>query len=519
MVSEDGDRRVRCVGTAPNGYRREVTVRPSTDPGVRVRFAPSPTGALHLGSAFVALANVAYSTSTAGTFVLRIDDTDQSRSREEDTDELLRLLRWLEIDWDEGPIRQSERGDVYAAALDRLIDAGHAYPCFCGAARLADLRAEQERAGLPPRYDGRCRALERDEAERSVAEGAPHVLRFAVPEGRDVEVDDLVHGRVVVPAGSFGDPILCRADGSPGYLLASVVDDIDLAITHVIRGEDHLPNTARQLLLFEALEAPVTPTFAHLPLLRDVDGRKLSKRDPLGTLDEFADEGFLPVTVRRYLAELLGQGAVDLLDAEREDAVDFRVERVPTGAPRVDRARLESLGREDMAMLDPAEWLRGTNLEPTPEREPVVRELAAASPSRVALRGELRLVFDGPGSGDLPHVLGIFAPDDATLDAADAALVVVIEQLRHEIASGPEAGVDSIWAAPFIARTRAAASELGMGTRDVLRPLRIALTGTTSGPGLELVLTAVGAREALRRVHLACTIIDELRGGKQAVVG
>ncbi|MCW2921155.1 MAG: glutamyl-tRNA synthetase [Thermoleophilia bacterium] len=506
------------MGTASNGYRRDVTLRPSTEPGVRVRFAPSPTGALHLGSAFVALANRAFADAQGGAFVLRIDDTDQSRSREEDTDELLRLLRWLEVDWEEGPLRQHDRGDIYAAALDRLIEGGHAYPCFCGAARLAELRADQERAGEPPRYDGRCRVLAREEADRSVAEGAPHVLRFAVPEGRDVEVDDLVHGRVVVPSGSFGDPILCRADGSPGYLLASVVDDIDLAITHVVRGEDHLPNAARQLLLFEALGAPSMPTFAHLPLLRDTDGRKLSKRDPLGTLDELADEGFLPVTVRRYLAELLGQGPVDLLDGER-DADGFRIERVPTGAPRVDRARLESLGREDMAQLDTSTLLLGTNLDPTPEREPVVRELAVASPSRVALRGELRLVFDGPGAGDLPHVLRIFAPDAATLDAADAALVVVIEQLRHEIASGPEAGVDSVWAAPFLARTRAEAKELGIGTRDLLRPLRIALTGTTSGPGLELVLTAVGAREALRRVHLACTIIDELRGGKQAVVG
>ncbi len=504
------------MGTARNGYRRDVTLRPSTDFSVRVRFAPSPTGALHLGSALVALANRAFASSQSGTFVLRIDDTDQSRSREEDTDELLRLLRWLEVDWDEGPLRQHDRGDVYAAALDRLIEGGHAYPCFCGAARLAELRAEQERAGLPPRYDGRCRALDREEAERSVAEGAPHVLRYAVPEGRDVEIEDLVHGRTVVPAGSFGDPILCRADGSPGYLLASVVDDIDLSITHVVRGEDHLPNAARQLLLFEALEAPVMPIFAHLPLLRDVDGRKLSKRDPLGTLDELADEGFLPVTVRRYLAELLGQGAVDLLAATDGDAgdggpVEFRLDRVPTGAPRVDRARLESLGREDMAQLDTSTLLLGTNLEATPEREPVVRELAAASPSRVALRGELRLVFDGPGAGDLPHVLRIFAPEGATLDAAEAALVVVIEQLRHEIASGPEAGIDGVWSAPFLARTRAAAAELGIGTRDVLRPLRIALTGTTSGPGLELVLTAIGAREALRRVHLACTIIDEVR--------
>lgn len=470
---------------------------------------------MHLGSALAALANAAFARSTSGSLVLRIDDTDRSRSSDEDTYELLRLLRWLEVEWDEGPIHQHDRAPLYREALDRLIDTGTAYPCFCGAARLAELRADQERAGLPPRYDGRCRALDREEAERSVAEGAPHVLRFAVREGRDVVLDDLVHGRVVVPAGSFGDPVLCRADGSAGYLLASVADDIDMGITHVVRGEDHLPNAARQMLLFEALDAPFMPTFAHLPLLRDSEGRKLSKRDPLGTLDELADEGFLAVTVRRYLAELLGQQAIDLLG----DRVDFRLDRVPTGAPRVDRTRLESLGREDMAVLDQASLLEGTNVEPTPEREPIVLELAAASPSRVALRGELRLVFDGPAPGDLPHVLNIVAADGAALTAVDDALELAIAELRHEIAAGPEAGVDGIWAAPFLARLRATGAARGMGTRDVLRPLRIALTGTTNGPGLDLVLTAIGAREALRRVHLAGTVIDELHGGNHAVVG
>ncbi len=472
---------------------------------VRVRFAPSPTGAMHLGSALVALANAAYARATGGTLVLRIDDTDRSRSREEDTHELLRLLRWMGADWDEGPVLQHERRATYDAALDRLVEAGAAYPCFCGEARLAQLRADQQRAGQPPRYDGRCRAIDREEAARSVAQGAPHVLRFAVAEGRDVEFDDLVHGRVAMPGGSFGDPILCRADGSPGYLLASVVDDIDLGITHVVRGEDHLPNTARQLLLFEALGAPALPAFAHLPLLRDDEGRKLSKRDPLGTLDELADEGFLPVTVRRYLAELLGQGPVDLLG---NDAPAFRLDLVPTGAPRVDRARLESLGRDDMAALDTHALLEGSMLVPSPASEPIVRELAAGSHSRVALRGELRLVFDGPGPADLPHVLRIFAPDAAALDDTDRALALVADELRATLATGD---LPATWASTFLAAARSSAKELGLGPRDLLRPLRIALTGTTGGPGMDLILTAIGAPEALRRVHQARASVDELR--------
>ncbi len=492
----------------------------SSDLPVRVRFAPSPTGAMHLGSALVAVANAAVARSRGGTFILRIDDTDQSRSRDEDAAEVLRLLRWLGIDWDEGPYRQSERDELYRAAYARLEQDGSAYPCFCGVARLRQLRADQQAAGQPPRYDGRCRALDPEQAAAAIADGAPHVLRFAVPDGRDVEFDDLVHGRMSIPAGSFGDPVLCRADGSPGYLLASVVDDIQLEVTHVVRGDDHLANTARQLLLFEALGVERIPGFAHLPLLRDADGRKLSKRDPLGTLDELSDEGFLPVSVRRYLAELLGQGSVDPLEpADGGRPAPFLFDRVPTGAPRVDRARLESLGREDMAKLDVPVLLDGTGVEATEANAPVVRELAAGVASRVAMRGELRLVFDGPGPGDLPHVLQVAAPDEDALARIDLAWSLAVDQLRAEPSLSPDSGVDTVWAVPFLARCRTEGTARQLTARDVLRSLRIALTGTTSGPGLDLVLTAIGAREALRRVQVARMVLEELVGGNHAVTG
>jgi glutamyl/glutaminyl-tRNA synthetase len=498
------------LGEAGRGYAPPVTL-PSL-PEVRVRFAPSPTGALHLGSALVALANAAVARAARGVLVLRIDDTDRARSSDEDTFELLRLLRWLGVDWDEGPIHQSERADEYRVALDRLLDEGDAYPCFCGDARLAQLREEQQRVGMPPRYDGRCRALAPVDVQRALADGAPHVLRFAVPDARDVSFDDLVDGRVVVPAGSFGDPVLCRADGSVGYLLASVVDDVALGITHVVRGEDHLPNTARQVLLFEALGATI-PSFAHLPLLRDEDGRKLSKRAPLGTLDELADEGFLPRTVRRYLAELLGQGAVDLLG---EDAASIDLARIPTGAPRVDRARLESLGREDMAARDVTELLLDMGIEASPERALIVAELAAASPSLVSLRGELRLVFDGPGGGDLPLVFGIVAPDAAAREALDSALDAVVPLLRAHAGSTSAAG----WGGAVRTSLVAGAKQAGLGAGTVLRPLRIALTGMSGGPGIDLVLEAIGPAEALRRVQLARAVLAELRGGgNEAVVG
>jgi glutamyl-tRNA synthetase len=292
-----------------------------------------------------------------------------------------------------------------------------------------------------------------------------------------------------------------------GYLLSSVVDDIDLSISHVIRGEDHLHNTARQILLFEALDARL-PVFAHLPLLRESEGRKLSKRDPLGTLDAFVDEGFQPRTVRRYLAELLGQGAIDLLVGEGRISLD----RIPTGAPRVDRVRIESLGREDMGDLDDATLFAGAGIDADDRVTPIVRELASACHSFVHLRGEMRLVLDGPGPADLPVILRVVAPEEEQMARFDASLELTAAQLRFELEGGPGAGADDVWAVPFVGRIKADGKEHGLGVRDVLQPLRIALTGTAHGPALDLVLTAVGARDALRRIHIARAVLSDVRG-------
>lgn len=474
----------------------------------RVRFAPSPTGALHLGSAFVALANAAFARAGSGTLVLRIDDTDQSRSRDEDVDDLLRLLRWLGIDWDEGPIYQSTRSDLYRGAVEQLMDRGMVYPCFCGTTRLDELRSEQIAAGQPPRYDGRCRLLEKSEAAKLVDDGAPHVVRFAVPSGRDVTFSDLVHGQTTVPEGSFGDPILYRSDGSVGYLFASVVDDIDLKISHVIRGEDHLSNTARQILLFEALGADYTPRFAHLPLLRSTAGRKLSKRDPLGTLDELADEAFLPVSVRRYLAELLGCGAVDLLSSQdNESKVSFGLSLVPAGSsPRVDRVRLESLGREDMTRMPISELLAPFSGLSDELAGPLVRELAQSSASMLSLRGELRLVVDGPGPGDLVLLAPLVLPDEGARVSAVKALDICIKRIRENL---QKTVLESAWESAFITRIREDAANEGMKPAQLLKPLRLALTGKTSGPGLDLILATIGANEALRRLHVATMVLGE----------
>ncbi|MBC7460663.1 MAG: glutamate--tRNA ligase [Thermoleophilia bacterium] len=489
----------------------------TSDRPVRVRFAPSPTGALHLGSAFVALANAAFARATGGAFVLRIDDTDRARSTEGDALDLVRLLRWLDIGWDEGPFYQHERSDLYAEALERLGASGGAYPCFCTEARLAQLREQQVANGEPPRYDGRCRTLPPTEVAKSLAAGAPHVLRLALPAGRDVVIDDLLHGPVTVPAGAYGDPVLRRADGSVGYLHTTVVDDAALEITHILRGDDHLTNSARQVLLFEALgvAGDRLPKFAHLPLLRDETGAKLSKRAPLGTLDELVDAGYLPVTVRRYLAELLGQDAVDPL---APSAAPFQLALVGTGAPRVDRARLDSLGRQDIAQLPIEDLLAdiGGPLDGVAAAA-LVRELAEASATTVELRGELRIVFDGPGSGDLEVILAAAAPDGATRASFEIAFAAATTWLRDLVeleGAGGRAGEDAAAHAKTAVREfRAIAKQNGAPLRSLLHPLRLAWTGRGSGPGLDLILAAIGPRDALGRVQRARTVLEGIPAG------
>jgi glutamyl-tRNA synthetase len=485
---------------------------------VRVRFAPSPTGALHLGSAFVALANAAFAHAggAGGALVLRIDDTDRARSTEEHALDLVRLLRWLEIEWDEGPLYQHDRADLYEGAVARLAANGSAYPCFCTEARLAQLKAQQVAAGEPPRYDGRCRRLDAGEVAKSLAAGAPHVTRLALPESRDVVIDDLVRGTVTIPHGAYGDPVLQRGDGSAGYLLASVVDDLDLGITHVIRGEDHLSNTARQVLLMEALGTGAgegtLPRFAHLPLLRDATGAKLSKRAPLGTLDELVELGFLPITVRRYLAELLGQGPVDVLAS---DAPAFDLGLVGSGAPRVDLTRLESLGREDMAATPLRDLLSSVDIEVTPAREPLLGELAGSSATRVHLREELRAHFDGPASGELEGVLRDAAPDAAARAAFEIAFAAAVSWLRgvEDVVDGAAETADADWAQVAVREFRGVAKANGAPLKSLLHPLRVAWTGRGNGPGLDLILAAIGPTDALGRVQRARVVLEGMAPG------
>ncbi len=278
---------------------------------VRVRFAPSPTGKLHIGGARTAIYNWAFARAQKGTFILRIEDTDPERSTAENVELILRAMRWLGLDWDEGPevggdagpYFQTERADTYADALERLKASGAVYPCFCTPDEIAEMREAANKEGKPAART--CRHLDPQEAQARIDAGEPHVWRLKVPEDRgEILVHDAVHGDTIFDSGLQDDMIVVRSDGSATYNFAVVVDDANMKITHVIRGDDHLPNTPRQILLYEALGYP-TPVFAHIPMICGPDGKKLSKRHGAASVEEYRDEGYLADALFNYLA-LLG---------------------------------------------------------------------------------------------------------------------------------------------------------------------------------------------------------------------
>ena len=281
---------------------------------VRVRFAPSPTGKLHIGGARTAIYNWALARANGGTFILRIDDTDPARSTDENTQIILRAMRWLGLDWDEGPDKggdfgpyaQTERLEIYRKAAHTLLAEGKAYPCFCTPEKLAaDKKAAEERHDPFQGYQRTCRNIDPAEAQARIEAGEPYTIRIKVPLDRgDVIVHDAVHGDVTFNARELDDFIIFRSDGTPTYNFATVVDDALMGITHIIRGDDHLSNTPRQIMVYEALGAPV-PEFAHISMILGPDGKKLSKRHGATSVEEYRDAGYLSDAFVNYLA-LLG---------------------------------------------------------------------------------------------------------------------------------------------------------------------------------------------------------------------
>jgi glutamyl-tRNA synthetase len=460
------------------------------------RFAPSPTGYLHLGNARTALFSYLAARGGDGRFVLRIEDTDAARNEPALVARLLDDLRWLGLDWAEGPDRggphgpymQSERGAVYAAAIETLRAAGRVYPCFCTPEELNLARRAQLAAGRPPRYAGTCASLSDDEIRRRQGEGRPSALRFRVPAGRTIAFDDRIHGPQRFASDDIGDFVVARADGSSSFFLSNAVDDARMQVNLVLRGDDHLANTPRQLLLLEALELPA-PAYGHLPLLlAPSGGSPLSKRDGVAGLSDLRDRGYLPAAITNYLLRLGHTGAPGHWLKPAEMPGHFRLEAVSRSAAHYDETQLRHWQREAV-------------------RHASAREIIDWLGDRLALVGddERRERFVGAVRGNL------LFPDDADaliemispgeLDPCEQAAAALSETgsefFEQAIASLAAGGTD------FAAWTRAIAGASGRRGAALYGPLRVALTGRTHGPELAPLVELMGPDLVTARLRAA----------------
>ncbi len=467
---------------------------------MRVRFAPSPTGSLHVGNARTALFNWLLARGRRGAFILRIEDTDAARSTRESEESMLLDLRWLGLDWDEGPdiggargpYRQSERMHLYQSYAAELLNAGAAYHCFCTTAQLEADRQEAVAAGRPVQYPGTCRRIAREQADERIAAGEHPAIRFRIPDHRDVAFTDIVRGEVRFQTDVIGDPIIVRADGMPAYNFAVVVDDALMEVTHVIRGEDHISNTPRQILLYEALGF-AAPAFAHLSLVLGPDHTPLSKRHGATSVSEFRAKGYLPEALVNYLA-LIGwsPGHDEELLPIDELTRRFALEAVGHSAGVFDEEKLAWVNRHYLKIADPHRIAAlsvpffdraGVAMTPTASGLDFLASamvMATASVDRMAqIPARLGFLFD-------------FAPDRALADA----------QIRAELAAAEARAVvaalaDELAAAPRLDRERfrAVANQVkartGQKGKMLFHPIRLALTARAEGPELDLAVPAI----------------------------
>jgi len=457
------------------------------------RFAPSPTGFLHIGGARTALFNWLFARHHGGKFLLRIEDTDRARSTQPAIDAILDGMRWLGLDWDGEPVFQFARADRHAEVANQMLAAGHAYRCYATPEELEAMRAEQREKKLPMRYDGRWR--DRDPSEAPA--GAPFVIRLKAPREGAVTIHDRVQGDVTVQNAELDDMILLRSDGTPTYMLAVVVDDHDMAVTHVIRGDDHLNNAFRQLTIYRAMGWP-EPVYAHVPLIHGADGAKLSKRHGALGVEAYRDEmGMLPEAVCNYLLRL-GWGHGDDEFISREDAIRwFDIGQVGKAPSRFDQKKLEHLNGH---YIRESENARLATLV-RPDVEALLGHELTDSEADVLLRS---MEFIKPRAKNLKEIaasaLFLFRNRPIAMDESAKAL---LDDPSKTILGLVFAALEPVadWTADTldgVIRQVAEAQELKLG--KVAQPLRAALTGQATSPGIFDVLLLLGRDESLGRI-------------------
>jgi len=466
------------------------TVTHSSPP--RTRFAPSPSGYLHIGGARTALFNYLYARRHSGTFILRIEDTDRERSSEASIAAIFESLEWLQIAWDEGPFFQSRRTATYVAEVERLLAAGKAYRCYCSAEELDAKRQAALAAGRKPAYDGTCRDL-----PAGTAGGRPHTVRFRSPRDGETVIDDIVKGRVVVQNAELDDLIILRTDGTPTYNFCVVVDDAEMRITHVLRGDDHLANTPRQIVMYQALGAPL-PAFGHVPLILGPDKARLSKRHGAMAVTAYRDMGLLPDAVCNYLVRL-GWSHGDQEIFSREELITlFDLESIGKSAGVFDVEKMLWVNSQYLRALSPAALAAAAR--PFIERAqlPVPGDDAWLAQALATLQERSKTLVE------IVEQARFYLVDDPPTDPAAAAkflkaeIAPALRALREALAALDDWSVESI---EHAFQAVIAQHDLKLG--KLAQPVRVAVTGTAASPGIFEVLDVLGRERSLARLDRA----------------
>ncbi len=474
---------------------------------IRVRFAPSPTGFLHVGGARTALFNWLFARQAGGKFILRIEDTDRERSKPEYEEAILRDMRWLGLDWDEGPVIggekepyfQTQRGHLYQKHFENLLAAGNAYHCFCSSEELAADREAQLAAGKIYRYSGKCARLTADEAKEKTKNGALSAVRLRVKEGVTT-FTDIVRGQVTVNHDEIDDLILVRRDGEPTYNFVAVVDDALMEISHVIRGDDHLPNTPKQILVYNALGFKI-PQFAHIPLILGPDRAPLSKRHGASSVSEFKRQGYLPETMINYLA-LLGwsfDGKTEIF-SKKELIQRFSLERVVKSAAAFDYEKLQWLNGHYLRLLGDEKMFK-LCVDYLLENGSISQEYVQSQESY--LRRVVRLVrgnlkFISQIDEQLTYFLkDVYAYDpEALMKFKTAENAPVFEQAIRVLKE-----TDSLAPTLLEEKFRKEAADMGRKFGEVVHPMRLAITGRTHSPNLFEIMETIGKDRCLDRLQ------------------
>ncbi len=483
----------------------------------RVRFAPSPTGHLHIGGARTALFNYLFARHTGGVFILRVEDTDQERSTSEAVRHIIDGMQWLGLGWDEGPeiggphgpYFQTERLDIYREHAERLLGEGKAYRCFCSPEELAAKREAAQKEGRPPKYDQTCR--DADPAAASArAKNEPCVIRFAMPDAGEIVIDDLIKGEVRFQTGLLDDFVILKSDGLPTYNFAAVVDDYLMKITHVIRGDDHISNTPRQIMLYEALGFGAPPLFAHMSMTLGPDGARLSKRHGATAVIDYRTQGYLPDALVNYIAFLgWSPGTTQEIMTREELVKEFTIERMGKSANIFDYEKLLWINGEYIRMLTVDElagmvlpYLRDAGYvgeNPSPEEMAYITAVVGLEQERLRTLAEVTEVTD------------FFFTDSVNYDEAAWNKIMTQDHIRSYLDNlGMKLKDIEPWAAADIeAMMRQLAEELGLKTAQAFHPLRVAVSGRMQGPGLFEIVEVLGRNRVVKRVTQA---LEKLKG-------